>query len=644
MSHRSQSKKRRLFGRRDTERVSSPHVPAPLPADDDIWSSPSSPAPTPTWADLPTPDSPASTEPSRRRYSDAPLPSVPSSPTRGAHYVEIAAAQEHPSDDIATPAEVAEEIPVVEHARPRGDYSWRQRATSRPSTRADVSAERTTALVERALEALASAGFNESQIELTRPALEAIAADLVTADTEAPDQPTRPANDSAPAQPTRENERVSQLRVPPLKDATPASSEATPAPAPEFDAAHTEARARQQAQAELAERRRERERHAREAAEAEEARRTRQIQLARAEAEQRRLAEAKTRAAAEAEARQTAEAQRQRRLVEEERRNRERAAIATSQSAPTEEPAAHEEMTPRRFARKLREADSLCRGCDGLLEVVTIQFGLDHTQTYARALAHARAVVTEGLGLFADAQINHKPLPGEDYRVSLDEACARLREESLRFAGWRHADSSVEDIVADLEPFIEQAERGLARAGDVAEAMTEVQPQHADVLLEDARMAAGQLSQARDLLDQARRASAEGEAERTPDLTQRGEHAILAAVLVAHRVDDWDEYVGNQRTREVAADSATALRFSLQAVSCYLAALEDFISLHRARVSLAARTMLMLAADTLTRVEELAPTDPDAALRLIDQAEQQAEQADRLALSALSDRAEARER
>ncbi len=427
------------------------------------------------------------------------------------------------------------------------------------------------------------------------------------------------------------------------EEAGMAAAAAAPAPEP-FDVEAATREARERAQAEMEARRAERARAEQERREAEEAERLERARRARVEADAARRAEAQARERAQADARKAAEEQRRRNEAEAERRRAEAQARAEhrarqAQAASNQLPAAPEAPAtsqpparPQRFAQALREADTLCRATEGSLEVVKVQFGNSHTQSYAQALAQARRAVTEGLDLFADAQLNQHPLTDNGYLEMLSDAVTALREQAARFATWRHAESSVDDIAADLEEFFLEAESGLSQTDQVLALIEPYQPSHVALLANDVNQAYDHLNQARSLLGQARSASDQREAS---SLTQRAERAVLDAVLVGHRVEDWKEYARNQRTRDAAADADTALKYSTEAVVCYMAALDDFMSLHRSRVSLAARTMLMLANKTLTRVDAIGSSDPERALRLIDQAEQQAEQADRLATAAL---------
>ncbi|MDO4612576.1 MAG: TPM domain-containing protein [Actinomycetaceae bacterium] len=395
--------------------------------------------------------------------------------------------------------------------------------------------------------------------------------------------------------------------------------------------------ARREAEAELEQRRAERARAERERREAEERARAREADRARREAEERARVEAEARSRAEEEARQAAAEQRRRREAEAERqrelREARRRMDTESRGLPAAPAPRRSPAQPQRFAHALREADTLCRTREGALEVVQLQFGKDNTAAYAKALAQARRVVTEGLEMFADAQLNKRPLSDDGYLAHLADAVDNLRDQAERFAGWRHSDSEVDDVVADLEEFFAEAERGLTQLRKVVALIESSQPDHADALEEDADRAEGLLAQARDLIDQARDADAEGDRGAAAEATEKAERCVLDAVLVAHRIEDWNAYAHAQRTRDAAADLDTGLRYTTEAVVCYMAALEDFISLHRGEISLAARTMLMLANRTLTRADHI--EDPGRALRLVEQAEQQAEQANRLALGSL---------
>ena len=62
-----------------------------------------------------------------------------------------------------------------------------------------------------------------------------------------------------------------------------------------------------------------------------------------------------------------------------------------------------------------------------------------------------------------------------------------------------------------------------------------------------------------------------------------------------------------------------------------MAAVDDYIGVHTAKVGVAARTMLDLANRTLTRLDQPGSHDPQEALRLLQRAQQQTEQALRLA-------------
>ena len=62
-----------------------------------------------------------------------------------------------------------------------------------------------------------------------------------------------------------------------------------------------------------------------------------------------------------------------------------------------------------------------------------------------------------------------------------------------------------------------------------------------------------------------------------------------------------------------------------------MAAVDDYIGVHTAQVGVASRTMLDLANRTLTRLDRPGSVDTQEALRLLQRARQQTEQALRLA-------------
>lgn len=653
-------KKRRLFGRRDTDKALPP---APQPAAD-LWSS--EPArgggkdavALMQAAGITDPEllaqfeaaqaaSRPATRPLPARFTADPLPARPATPQAGPRYIELEPAK--PAEDYAWHQRVRNqrgaagedrvgEIPVETPAPPRPVEQ--ARPVERPRPEAPPPApQRPVSLREQRpapapLERHQYVAPATSSTPRVRPAApiqpEAPAPGVRIADLEATFRGL-----VAAAHTPAQLERLADVLTQAAADLAPADTAPTPAPTPAPAAPDPDEiaqQARREAQAELEARRLAHEKAERERAEAEQRARAERARKARIEAEQRARAEQLARERAEADARRTAEEQRRRRAEEEARRAREREARAAYTAPQAPQPAPAPAPKPQRFAQNLREADTLCRACEGSLEVVKMQFGIDHTQSYARALSRARRIVTEGLTLFADAQVNHRPLGDSGYLEVLRDAVTTLRDEAERFAQWRHAESRVADIVTDLNEFVARAEDGLAQVNQVVALIERYQPQHAQALATDVTQAYKRLDHAKQLLADALD-QPDGEAA---ELTQRAERAILDAVLVAHRVEDWNEYARNQRTRDVAADGPTALRYSIQAVVCYMAALEDFISVNRKRVTLAARTMLMLANKTLTRVEAMGEDDIERALRLVDQAEQQAEQADRLALASLT--------
>lgn len=122
-----------------------------------------------------------------------------------------------------------------------------------------------------------------------------------------------------------------------------------------------------------------------------------------------------------------------------------------------------------------------------------------------------------------------------------------------------------------------------------------------------------------------------GEENEVLKATVRTENLLLQAQKIARQAH------AEEAALRAAAKVETALTFAekveplSEQVAILMAAVDDYIGVHTAKVGVAARTMLDLANRTLTRLDQPGSHDPQEALRLLQRAQQQTEQALRLA-------------
>lgn len=283
------------------------------------------------------------------------------------------------------------------------------------------------------------------------------------------------------------------------------------------------------------------------------------------------------------------------------------------------------------FTKVLRQADSWARKGASKLSLAQQRVGKTVTQPFALALVRAQDSVRAAFAEFATAQLQSRPIDQQIVAENLPGPLRELRDQITHFTNLYHQQTPLNEILGRFEREIVDCREELVRCRLIVERIQNVDPQKAARIGEDVMGAHKLLSRAQNLIEDAKTMDHAGEENEVLKATVRTENLLLQAQKIARQAH------AEEAALRAAAKVETALTFAekveplSEQVAILMAAVDDYIGVHTAKVGVAARTMLDLANRTLTRLDQPGSHDPQEALRLLQRAQQQTEQALRLA-------------
>lgn len=293
-----------------------------------------------------------------------------------------------------------------------------------------------------------------------------------------------------------------------------------------------------------------------------------------------------------------------------------------------QQPAAHPQPD---FTKVLRQADSWARKGASKLSLAQQRVGKTVSQPFALALVRAQDSVRAAFAEFATAQLQSRPIDQQIVAENLPGPLRELRDQITHFTNLYHQQTPLNEILGRFEREIVDCREELVRCRLIVERIQNVDPQKAARIGEDVMGAHKLLSRAQNLIEDAKTMDHAGEENEVLKATVRTENLLLQAQKIARQAH------AEEAALRAAAKVETALTFAekveplSEQVAILMAAVDDYIGVHTAKVGVAARTMLDLANRTLTRLDQPGSHDPQEALRLLQRAQQQTEQALRLA-------------
>ena len=279
----------------------------------------------------------------------------------------------------------------------------------------------------------------------------------------------------------------------------------------------------------------------------------------------------------------------------------------------------------------MRQADSWTRKGASKLALAQQRVGKTVTQPFALALVRAQDSVRAAFAEFATAQLQSRPIDQQIVAGNLPGPLRELRDQITHFTNLYHQQTPLNEILAGFEREIVSCREELVRCRLIVERIQNVDPQKATRIGGDVMGAHKLLSRAQNLIEDAKAMDRAGQENEVLKATVRTENLLLQAQKIVRQAH------AEEAALRAAAKVETALTFAekveplSEQVAILMAAVDDYIGVHTAKVGVAARTMLDLANRTLTRLDQPVSHDPQEALRLLQRAQQQTEQALRLA-------------
>ena len=283
------------------------------------------------------------------------------------------------------------------------------------------------------------------------------------------------------------------------------------------------------------------------------------------------------------------------------------------------------------FTKVLRQADSWARKGSSKLALAQDRFGKSITQPFALALVRAQDAVRAAFAEFATAQLQSRPIDQQIVAGNLPAPLRELRDQITHFTNLYHQQTPLPDITRSFERQIIECREELVRCRLIVERIQKDDPQKATRIGEDVMGAHKLLARAQNLLEEAQTMDRAGRENEVLKATVRTENLLLQSRKIARQARA--EEAGLRAAEKVTQ----ALTFEekveplSEQVAILMAAVDDYIGVHTAQVGVASRTMLDLANRTLTRLDRPGSVDTQEALRLLQRARQQTEQALRLA-------------
>lgn len=310
-----------------------------------------------------------------------------------------------------------------------------------------------------------------------------------------------------------------------------------------------------------------------------------------------------------------------------------RVARQSVKPSPTPQETAHqEEARPAPdFTKVLRQADSWARKGASKLTLAQQRAGKTVTQPFALALVRAQDSVRAAFGEFATAQLQSRPIDQQIVAGNLPGPLRELRDQITHFTNLYHQQTPLNEILLRFEREIVTCREDLVRCRLIVERIQNVDPQKATRIGNDVMGAHKLLSRAQNLIEDAKARDRAGQENEVLKATVRTENLLLQAQKIARQAHAEEAALRAGAKVEAALTFAEKVEPLSEQVAILMAAVDDYIGVHTAKVGVAARTMLDLANRTLTRLDQPGNHDPQEALRLLQRAQQQTEQALRLA-------------
>lgn len=310
-----------------------------------------------------------------------------------------------------------------------------------------------------------------------------------------------------------------------------------------------------------------------------------------------------------------------------------RVAKQSVKPSPTPQETAHqEEARPAPdFTKVLRQADSWARKGASKLTLAQQRAGKTVTQPFALALVRAQDSVRAAFGEFATAQLQSRPIDQQIVAGNLPGPLRELRDQITHFTNLYHQQTPLNEILLRFEREIVTCREDLVRCRLIVERIQNVDPQKATRIGNDVMGAHKLLSRAQNLIEDAKARDRAGQENEVLKATVRTENLLLQAQKIARQAHAEEAALRAGAKVEAALTFAEKVEPLSEQVAILMAAVDDYIGVHTAKVGVAARTMLDLANRTLTRLDQPGNHDPQEALRLLQRAQQQTEQALRLA-------------
>lgn len=310
-----------------------------------------------------------------------------------------------------------------------------------------------------------------------------------------------------------------------------------------------------------------------------------------------------------------------------------RVARQSTTPSPTPQETAHrEEARPAPdFTKVLRQADSWARKGASKLTLAQQRVGKTVTQPFALALVRAQDSVRAAFGEFATAQLQSRPIDQQIVAGNLPGPLRELRDQITHFTNLYHQQTPLNEILLRFEREIVTCREDLVRCRLIVERIQNVDPQKATRIGNDVMGAHKLLSRAQNLIEDAKARDRAGQENEVLKATVRTENLLLQAQKIARQAHAEEAALRAGAKVEAALTFAEKVEPLSEQVAILMAAVDDYIGVHTAKVGVAARTMLDLANRTLTRLDQPGNHDPQEALRLLQRAQQQTEQALRLA-------------
>ncbi|WP_122820788.1 hypothetical protein [Varibaculum vaginae] len=283
------------------------------------------------------------------------------------------------------------------------------------------------------------------------------------------------------------------------------------------------------------------------------------------------------------------------------------------------------------FTKVLRQADSWTRKGSSKLALAQERFGKIVTQPFALALVRAQDAVRAAFAEFATAQLQSRPIDQQIVAGNLPAPLRELRDQITHFTNLYHQQTPLPDITRNFERQIIECREDLVRCRLIVERIQSEDPQKATRIGEDVMGAHKLLARAQNLLEEAQTMDRAGRENEVLKATVRTENLLLQGHKIARQAR------AEEAAIRVAEKATRALTFEekveplSEQVAILMAAVDDYIGVHTTQVGVAGRTMLDLANRTLTRLDRPGSLDTQEALRLLQRAKQQTEQALRLA-------------